>query len=228
MDSPDDSALIADEQTLPFTKVLWSIIGLWACYFLFITLRSVLIEGTDLVEMALRRLVVVLAGVVVTLLAWLLLRPFDRRAMTLKISAAAAIMLPASLALAVINQQTFTGMAPPNFIEMSEHIQIGLARLRLASESPTETSVGIFIIESLLERAGLLDADLAKRYLVKHGATFQRGEETVRFRFADIFRQMTLVFVFKKTRTLKSLDFFQSTGAGRRGGKNCRCSASQF
>ena len=55
-------------------------------------------------------------------------------------------------ALAVINQQTFAGMAPPNFVDMSEQIQIGLARVRLASESPTETSVGIFIIESLLER----------------------------------------------------------------------------
>ncbi|MEY4160948.1 MAG: hypothetical protein RLZZ136_1569 [Pseudomonadota bacterium] len=107
MAAPDDSATILDEQSLPFAKVVWSIIGLWACYFLFITLRSVLIEGTDLVEMALRRLVVVLAGAAVTVLAWLILRAFDRRAMTLKISAALVIMLPAALALAVINQAVF-------------------------------------------------------------------------------------------------------------------------
>lgn len=73
-------------------------------------------------------------------------------------------------ALAVINQQTFSGLAPPNFVDMSEQIQIGLARIRLASESATETSVAIFIIESLLERKED-DASFVLEYAKVHSFT---------------------------------------------------------
>ena len=96
-----------DDARVSLGKVAGSIVGLWLCYFLFITLRSVLIDGTDLIEMAVRRLVVVLAGVLVTVLAWGVLRLFDRRALTLKIPAALLIMLPGALALAMINQAVF-------------------------------------------------------------------------------------------------------------------------
>ncbi len=99
-----DSAGVA---RVPVAQVAASIIGLWACYFLFITLRSVLIGSADQVEMTLRRLVVVLAGMAVTALAWLLLRQVDRRRLAIKIAAAALVMLPASLLLAMINQAVF-------------------------------------------------------------------------------------------------------------------------
>lgn len=92
---------------VPLAQVAVSIIGLWACYFLFITMRSVLIGSADQVEMTVRRLVVVLAGMAVTALAWLVLRRFDRHRLAIKITAAVAIMLPASLLLAMINQAVF-------------------------------------------------------------------------------------------------------------------------
>ena len=43
----------------------------------------------------------------VTALAWLLLRQVDRRRLAIKIAAAALVMLPASLLLAMINQAVF-------------------------------------------------------------------------------------------------------------------------
>lgn len=104
---PPRSADPAERSAVPAAQVFASIAGLWLCYFLFITLRSVLIDGTDLIEMGIRRLVVVAAGVLVTLGAWLLLRLFDRRALAVKIPAALIVMLPAALALAMINQAVF-------------------------------------------------------------------------------------------------------------------------
>jgi hypothetical protein len=53
---------------------------------------------------------VTLAGIVVTLLAWPLLRRFDGRGIGLRIGASLVIMLPAALALAVINQQAFASI----------------------------------------------------------------------------------------------------------------------
>lgn len=103
----DMAADSAAPARVPLAQVAASIIGLWACYFLFITLRSVLIGSADQVEMTLRRLVVVLAGMAVSALAWMVLRQFDRHRLATKISAAVIIMLPASLVLAMINQAVF-------------------------------------------------------------------------------------------------------------------------
>ncbi|MEO7248350.1 MAG: histidine kinase [Novosphingobium sp.] len=92
---------------VPFANVAASIVGLWLCYFFFITVRSVLIDSHNAAEMALLRLIVVAAGVAVTLLAWMILRQFDRRALSVKIAVAASVMLPAALVLAMINQAVF-------------------------------------------------------------------------------------------------------------------------
>ena len=105
-----DDADIGDAATapgVPFANVATSIVGLWLCYFFFITLRSVLIDSSNAAEMAVLRLIVVAAGVVVTLFAWLILRRFDRRALSVKIAVAASVMLPAALVLAMINQAVF-------------------------------------------------------------------------------------------------------------------------
>ena len=92
---------------VPFSKVLTSIVALWLCYYLFISLRSLLIDNADIALMMALRLLVVAAGVAVTCMAWLVLRTFDKRALTTKIVAAVLIMLPAALVLAMVNQAVF-------------------------------------------------------------------------------------------------------------------------
>ena len=104
-----DSASISPVPTpsVPPRLVAISIAGLWLCYFVLITVRSLLIDNEFLFEMSWRRAVVALVGAGVTFLAWTMIRLFDRRAMGIRIAAALIVMLPAALALAMINQQVF-------------------------------------------------------------------------------------------------------------------------
>ena len=92
---------------VPTRQVLGSAIALWLCYFVLITMRALVVELGEFSDLLWRRALVTLAGIVVTLLAWPLLRRFDGRPTGVRLAAALLIMLPAALALAVVNQQAF-------------------------------------------------------------------------------------------------------------------------
>ena len=100
---------------VPTRTVLLSIAGLWLCYLALITLRSALIDRTYFWEMLGLRALVTLAGVVVTAMVWSILRLFDHRGIGVRMAIAAVVMLPASLALALINTQAFSGIDQRNF-----------------------------------------------------------------------------------------------------------------
>ncbi len=112
MDSSADSPLscVGLLARVGFRAVLGSIMGLWLCYFALITLRSLLIDSEYFAEMATHRLVVVAAGIVITLLAWAILRMFDKHALGWRIGAALVVMMPAALLLAMINQRVFADL----------------------------------------------------------------------------------------------------------------------
>lgn len=100
---------------VPTRTVLLSIAGLWLCYLALITLRSALIDRSYFWEMLGLRALVTLAGVVVTVMVWSILRLFDHRRVGVRMAIAAVVMLPASLALALINTQAFSGIDQRNF-----------------------------------------------------------------------------------------------------------------
>jgi two-component system, LytTR family, sensor kinase len=93
---------------VPTRTVLISIAGLWLCYLALITLRSLLIDRVYFGEMLGLRALVTLAGMVVTALAWAILRLFDNSRVGLRMGLALVVMLPAALALAMINRQVFS------------------------------------------------------------------------------------------------------------------------
>jgi hypothetical protein len=95
--------------------VLASIVGLWLCYLGLITLRSLLIDRSYFAEMLGLRSVVTLAGIAVTVMVWSILRLFDNRRVGLRMTIAAVLMVPAALALALINTQVFSGIDQRNF-----------------------------------------------------------------------------------------------------------------
>jgi two-component system, LytTR family, sensor kinase len=95
---------------VPTRTVLISIAGIWLCYLGLITLRSLLLDRTYFVEMLGLRSLVTLAGISVTVLAWLILRLFDNAKVGLKLGVALVVMLPAALGLAMINRQVFSGL----------------------------------------------------------------------------------------------------------------------
>ena len=92
---------------VPARQVLASAVALWLCYFVLITMRALVVELGEFGDLLWRRALVTLAGIVVTMLAWPLLRRFDGRATAVRLAAALIIMLPAALALAMVNQEAF-------------------------------------------------------------------------------------------------------------------------
>jgi two-component system, LytTR family, sensor kinase len=98
----------AGEDThVPARRVLGSAVALWLCYFVLITARAVVVEMGDFGDLLWRRALVTLAGIVVTMVAWPLLRHFDGRPLAVRLGAALVIMLPAALVLGMVNQQAF-------------------------------------------------------------------------------------------------------------------------
>ncbi len=97
-------------QRVPARLVLASIGGMWLTYLVLASLRGWLV-GLELLDALFwRRIVVALASMAVTVGLWPLLRLLDRRPVWLKGVAVLGIALPASLLLAVINQQVFAGI----------------------------------------------------------------------------------------------------------------------
>ncbi|MFO1255079.1 MAG: histidine kinase [Sphingomonadaceae bacterium] len=121
-----------DRQTqaarVPARTVLASIAGLWLCYLVLITLRSALVDRMYFLEMLGLRTIVTLAGIAVTAMAWSILRLFDDRRVGVRMVIAAVVMLPAALALAVINTQVFSGIDKRNFEQRRNPQQVEIRR----------------------------------------------------------------------------------------------------
>jgi signal transduction histidine kinase len=94
--------------SVPFRTVLFSMVVLWATYFLLITFRSYMFDLDMQSEMAVRRLLVTIAGIGLTVVLWALLRLVDRQALWAKIGAAILFAMPVAIAIGQINYYTFT------------------------------------------------------------------------------------------------------------------------
>ena len=95
---------------VPVRLVVGSAAALWACYYLLTTARGFVVGLEFQDELAGRRLLVALAGFVVTLAIWPLLRQLDGRRLAIRVTAALLLMLPASLLVASINAAVFADM----------------------------------------------------------------------------------------------------------------------
>lgn len=116
---------------VPARQVILSAVALWLCYFVLITVRGLVVELGDFSDLLWRRALVTVAGIVVTVACWPLLRRFDARPLATRVGAALVIMLPAALALAAVNQWAFA----PVEKRMIERISTDQG-----DEAPTRTS----------------------------------------------------------------------------------------
>jgi signal transduction histidine kinase len=115
---PIDDTAIAH---VPARQVLASAVALWLCYFVLITLRALTEQLGEFGDLLWRRALVTLAGIVVTMLAWPVLRRFDGRPTSVRLAAALLIMLPAALALAMVNQQAFAPVEAQMIARLTDH-----------------------------------------------------------------------------------------------------------
>mgnify|MGYP003109311875 CR=1 FL=1 len=95
---------------VPFWTVLASVVGLWATYFVLVTVRAELLGLPFLDEMLGLRFLTTLCGILITLGLWLVLRVFDGQPMWLKIGAALLLAMPAALLTAQANAVIFAEM----------------------------------------------------------------------------------------------------------------------
>lgn len=113
---------------LPFRAVLYSILGLWLCYFLLITVRGSLVGLDFQFDIIWRRVAVVGASAAVTFVLWLVLRLFDNRSLAVQIAAALVLAMPASLLIAQTNIYTFASIQDRYEAKIAEERGITLRR----------------------------------------------------------------------------------------------------
>ncbi|MBY0342665.1 MAG: histidine kinase [Sphingomonadales bacterium] len=114
--------------TVPFRMVLFSMVVLWATYFVLTTVRSVVMDIGLQFEFGWRRLVVTVIGILLTLVLWSLLRLFDNRQLWLKISAAIALALPVAMAIGQVNYWVFRDMSPAVDQAYAQKMNLNLRR----------------------------------------------------------------------------------------------------
>ena len=136
-----DDLTEAEMARVPLRQVLISIVGLWLCYFVLVTLRSTVV-GLDLVdELLWRRALVCVAGMAVTWVLWLLLRLFDRRALWTQCIAALVFAMPAAVMIAQANQVIFAPVQEKVESKIAEERGFTLRRDEsgnIVIEAPTE------------------------------------------------------------------------------------------
>jgi signal transduction histidine kinase len=114
--------------TVPLRTVMFSMVVLWATYFVLVTIRSLVIDFGFQFELGWRRLVVTAVGVGLTVVLWLLLRLFDTRPLWVKISAAIVLAMPVALAIGQVNQVVFQDMEAAGYQAYSEKYNLNLRR----------------------------------------------------------------------------------------------------
>lgn len=107
MNGPFERFTEAEQARPKVRMVVASIVGLWACYFLLLTLRGFVLGLEWQEPLIWRRLAVTLAGVAVTFVLWMGLRLFERNRFAMRTAAALLLALPASLVIAQFNQWVF-------------------------------------------------------------------------------------------------------------------------
>ena len=103
----DERQMNPESERLSGKVVLASMVGVWLCYFLLITLRSVVVGLDFQDELLWRRALVCAIGVAVTGLLWLVLRVVENRALGIKIAVALIAAMPGAMMIAQANRWIF-------------------------------------------------------------------------------------------------------------------------
>ncbi|MBZ9649699.1 histidine kinase [Sphingobium sp. 3R8] len=103
---------------------LYSILGFWFFYALLVSLRAAIVGFESQGEMAVRRIIVTVIGIIVTWILYLALRRFDAKPLSIRIVAAFSLAAPFALAMAAANYYIFNVYDPGNFISEGEMMKM--------------------------------------------------------------------------------------------------------
>ena len=103
----DERQVNPEDERLSGKVVFASMVGVWLCYFLLITLRGAIVGLEFQDELLWRRALVCLIGVGVTALLWLCLRVVEQRSLGIKIAVALIASMPGAIMIAQANRWVF-------------------------------------------------------------------------------------------------------------------------
>lgn len=126
--SIDERQMNPQSERLSGKVVLASMVGVWLCYFLLITLRGVIVGLDFQDELLWRRALVCTVGVAVTGLLWLLLRAVENRALGIKIAVALIAAMPGAIMIAQVNRWIFDSIEAKVEEQMGKERGIALRR----------------------------------------------------------------------------------------------------
>jgi hypothetical protein len=134
-----------DRPVLSNGVVLASILGFWLFYVAIVTARASVLDFPAPAELAYRRVIVTMLGIVVTIIMWRLLTLFDSRPLGTRIMTTAIIALPCAFAIAAGNVYVFNIYDAASLFEEAElkHLQ---SRQHLVSELAELTITRYFFL----------------------------------------------------------------------------------
>ena len=126
--STNDPQISPDDEPVPVKVVFASMVGVWLCYFLLITLRGAIVGLEFQDELLWRRALVCLIGVGVTALLWLCLRVVEQRSLGIKIAVALIASMPGAIMIAQANRWVFDSIEEKVEQQMGKDRGIALRR----------------------------------------------------------------------------------------------------
>ena len=145
---------------------LYSILGFWLFYTLIVSLRAVVIGFDAQMELAARRMVVAVIGIIVTWILYLVLRRFDQKPLMVRVVAAFSLAIPFALAMAAANYYMFNVYDPVSLFSDAD----------MQKKAEEENYVLISIVEDAISRFFFLSA-WAGLYLALSYAAEARSTE---------------------------------------------------
>ena len=126
--STNEPQISPDDEPVPVKVLFASMVGVWLCYFLLITLRGAIVGLEFQDELLWRRALVCLIGVGVTALLWLCLRVVEQRSLGIKIAVALIASMPGAIMIAQANRWVFDSIEEKVEQQMGKDRGIALRR----------------------------------------------------------------------------------------------------
>ena len=128
--------------------VLASILGFWLFYVAIVTLRAAVLDFPSPAELAYRRVIVTMFGIVLTIIYWRFLILFDGKPLSTRIAATALLALPCAVAIAAINYYVFNVYDPISLFDEKDmaHVQW---KLDMVQEIAEILNLSLFLFDRL-------------------------------------------------------------------------------
>ncbi|WP_336963987.1 sensor histidine kinase [Sphingobium aquiterrae] len=185
------------------TLALFSILGFWLFYMSLVTVRATVMGFEAQGEMAIRRGIVTIIGIVITWVMYLILRQFDRSALWMRIVVAFLAAVPGAFAIAFVNFYMFNLYDPAGlFQDLERHNS--LAEQGYALQEIVEVALGrYFFLAAWAALYLALSYAAEARRIERHASRLEQAAQQSELR--SLRYQVNPHFLFNTLNSLSSL-----------------------